>query len=278
MPLTALQHQKAAALQQISMLARPGGMADPAMMKNAVNRMAPLISQWERSDPEFAQLGMLLRRARVKPTPNTLAMVSAQAQRMVSLIRTGLPHRTNRAGEKQVWDPGRGHVTSPMFEKGEPLRTFSPMGWRGSKKYPFGKAFPEKNLIEGLSGLQRPGFLTGLGLFGKGGPAPSPSPPPPKELTPADVPGGPPGDKPPETLEEAFAFCDAQPTPGEQDICRSQVAAAAGLDAGPGRRRRSKKPLVVGIFILLLGGAGLMMFLKRKKSKKEGSPKRKCRV
>ena len=158
MPLTALQHQKAAALQQISALAHPGGMADPAMMKNAVNRMAPLISQWERSDPEFAQLGMLLRRARVKPTPNTLAMVSAQAQRMVSLLRTGLPHRTNRAGEKQVWDPGRGHVTSPMFEEGEPLRTFSPMGWRGSKKYPFGKAFPE----EGFSGIQRPGFLAGF--------------------------------------------------------------------------------------------------------------------
>ena len=161
MPLTALQHQKAAALQQISSLSYPSGMADPAMMKSAVNRMIPLISQWERSDPEFSQLGILLRRARVKPTPNTLAAVSAQAQRMVSILRTGLGHRTNRAGEKQVWDPGRGHVTSPLFEEGEPVRTFSPMGWRGSKKYPFGKAFPEKNLIEGLSGIQRPGFLAG---------------------------------------------------------------------------------------------------------------------
>jgi hypothetical protein len=43
------------------------------------------------------------------------------------------------------------------------------MGWRGSQKYPFGKAFPEKNVIEGWGDLNEfsmtkvKGALLGLG-------------------------------------------------------------------------------------------------------------------
>jgi hypothetical protein len=51
-----------------------------------------------------------------------------------------------------------------MFEEGEPARTFSPMGWRGSKKYPFGKAFPENNL-EGLSGGIPTKYLIGAAVL-----------------------------------------------------------------------------------------------------------------
>lgn len=36
-----------------------------------------------------------------------------------------------------------GWYSTPLDDSKEPLRTFSPQGWRGSRKYPFGKAFSD---------------------------------------------------------------------------------------------------------------------------------------
>ena len=154
MPLTASEHQKISALQQI---ANTVGQAqsvagNQAILQNVVNNALSRISQWERSDPEFQELAIWLRRARVDPAPHVLSNIAGQVQRMVSLVRGGLGYRTNAAGEKVIWDPIRGMVSSPMFEEGEPITPQSVYGWRGSKKYPFGKAFPEKNLIESYDG------------------------------------------------------------------------------------------------------------------------------
>lgn len=171
MPLTASEHQKISALQQI---ANTVGQAqsvagNQAILQNVVNNALSRISQWERSDPEFQELAIWLRRARVDPAPHVLSNIAGQVQRMVSLVRGGLGYRTNAAGEKVIWDPIRGMVSSPMFEEGEPITPQSVYGWRGSKKYPFGKAFPEKNLIEGY---EIPGndaikyvILAGLAVF-----------------------------------------------------------------------------------------------------------------
>lgn len=171
MPLTASEHQKISALQQI---ANTVGQAqsvagNQAVLSNVVNNALSRISQWERSDPEFQELAIWLRRARVDPAPHVLSNIAGQVQRMVSLVRGGLGYRTNKAGEKVIWDPIRGMVSSPMFEEGEPITPQSVYGWRGSKKYPFGKAFPEKNLIEGYA---IPGnkaikyiILAGLAIF-----------------------------------------------------------------------------------------------------------------
>lgn len=149
--LTAQEHQKIAALQQIANLVGQAQSVagNQQVLNNIINSSLPLISQWERSDPEFAELAIQMRRARSGMSPHYLMNIAGQAQRMISLVRGGLGYKVNREGEKVIWDPIRGNVTSPMFEENEPIRTFSPMGWRGSKKYPFGKAFPEKNLIEG---------------------------------------------------------------------------------------------------------------------------------
>ena len=120
-----------------------------AVLNRVINNLLPQISMWERSDPEFTELAIQMRRARSGNSPHHLMNIAGQAQRMISLVRGGLGYKVNKEGEKVIWDPIRGMVTSPLFEEDEPIRTFSPMGWRGSKKYPFGKAFPEKNLIEG---------------------------------------------------------------------------------------------------------------------------------
>jgi len=36
-----------------------------------------------------------------------------------------------------------GWSSTPLDNPNEPLRTFSHSGWQGSRKYPFGKAFPD---------------------------------------------------------------------------------------------------------------------------------------
>lgn len=155
--LTAAEHQKIAALQQIANMVgqMQSVQGHPGVTQNVVQNLLPLVSQWERSDPEFAELAIWLRQANAAgpqgPPPHVVSNIAGQAQRMLAMIRTGLPYRTNAAGERIVWDPVRGNVTSPMFEPGEEIRPNSPYDWRGSKKYPFGKAFPDWNLIEGWS-------------------------------------------------------------------------------------------------------------------------------
>lgn len=167
MALTALEHQKIAALQQIANLVGQAQSVsgNPNVQRNVVNNLLPLIARWERSDPEFQELAIWLRRARTDGAPHVMMNVAGQAQRMISLIRGGLGYRVNREGEKVIWDPVRGNVTSPLFEKDEPVRIFSHMGWRGSKKYPFGKPFPEKNLIEGYTTAKSWNVLLAAGLL-----------------------------------------------------------------------------------------------------------------
>jgi hypothetical protein len=156
MPLTASDHLKISALQQIANMVgqMQSVQGNPAVSANVVNNLLPLIQQFESSDPEFQELGIWLRQARAAgpqgPPPHVVANIAGQAQRMIALIRTGLPYRTNEWGERTQWDPVRGHVSSPLFEEGEPLRPNSVYDWRGSKKYPMGKAFPDWNVIEGF--------------------------------------------------------------------------------------------------------------------------------
>jgi len=153
MPLTASEHQKISALQQISRLVSQAQSVagNQQVLTNIVNSAAPLIQKWERSDPEFAQLGILLRQARMASpgNPTAFASLAGQVQRMIGIVRGSLAPRVNAAGEKVIWDPVRGLVSSPMFEAGEPLTPQSVYGWRGSKKYPMGKAFPDYLSIEG---------------------------------------------------------------------------------------------------------------------------------
>jgi hypothetical protein len=155
MPLTASDHLKISALQQVANMVgqMQSVQGNPQVAANVVNNLLPLIQQFESSDPEFQELGIWLRQARAAgpqgPPPHVIANIAGQAQRMIALVRTGLPYRTNAAGERVIWDPIRGLVSSPLFEEGEPVRPNSVYDWRGSKKYPFGKAFPDWNLIEG---------------------------------------------------------------------------------------------------------------------------------
>lgn len=160
MPLTASEHQKISALQQIANLVGQAQSVagNQAVLQNVINSSLPLISQWERSDPEFQELAIQMRRARVDPAPHNLMNIAGQAQRMIAMVRGVSPVRRDWEGDPVVWDPIRGSVTSPMFDPNEPVRTFSPGGWRGSKKHPWGKAFPTKNMIEGLGDY---GSITG---------------------------------------------------------------------------------------------------------------------
>ena len=169
MPLTAGEHQKVAALQQIANLVSQAASVagNPNVLNNVINNTLPLITQWERSDPEMGQLARLLRRARVDKSPHIFSNILGQVQRMINIVRTGLPYRLDpQYGLKTQYDFIRGHVTSPLFEKGEPVRTYSHMGWRGSKKFPFGLPFPQKNVIEGWD---RPSI--GYGAYGEEGTA-----------------------------------------------------------------------------------------------------------
>jgi hypothetical protein len=152
MPLTAAEHQKISALQQIANLVGQASRVagNPAVLNNVINNTLPMILQWERSDPEMGELARWLRRARVDKSPHVFSNIMGQVQRMLALVRTGLPYRTDpQYGLRTQWDPIRGHVSSPLFDKDEPVRTYSHMGWRGSKKFPFGLPFPQKNVIEG---------------------------------------------------------------------------------------------------------------------------------
>ena len=155
MPLTASDHLKISALQQVANMVgqMQSVQGNPQVASNVVNNLLPLIQQFESSDPEFQELGIWLRQARAAgpagPPPHVISNIAGQAQRMIAQVRGGLPYKTNAAGERVVWDPVRGNVTSPLFEEGEPLRPNSVYDWRGSKKYPMGKAFPDAWSIEG---------------------------------------------------------------------------------------------------------------------------------
>ena len=165
---TAAEQLKISALQQIANMVGQlqSVQGNPGVTANIVNNLLPIIQQFESSDPEFQQLGILLRQARaggpLGPSPDIVANLAGQAQRMLALLRTGLPYKVNAAGERVVWDPIRGDVTSPLFEEGERLRPNSVYDWRGSKKYPMGKAFPDVWSIEGIDAPSSKWLLVGV--------------------------------------------------------------------------------------------------------------------
>jgi len=152
MPLTASEHQKIGALQTIANLVGQAQSVsgNQAVLRNVVNNALSQISQWERSDPEFQELAIWLRRARVDSSPHVIMNIAGQAQRMIAMVRGGLPYRTDpQYGLKMQWDPVRGNITSPVFEEDEPITPHSAYGWRGSKKFPFGLPIPQWNVVEG---------------------------------------------------------------------------------------------------------------------------------
>jgi len=53
---------------------------------------------------------------------------------------TNVTKKGEKSGDTLRWGV-YGWYSSPVDDPNEPLRVFSPQGWRGSKKYPFGKAF-----------------------------------------------------------------------------------------------------------------------------------------
>jgi len=55
------------------------------------------------------------------------------------------------------WTP-QGYQQTALDMEGEPLRTYSPYGVRGSQKYPFGKAFKEAWEIDGWDHHLTPGL------------------------------------------------------------------------------------------------------------------------
>lgn len=154
MPLTASEHQKISALQQIANLVGQAQSVsgNQAVLRNIVNNALNLIGPWQRSDPEFQELAIWLRRARVDSSPHVIMNIAGQAQRMIARVRGVSPVKLDWEGDPVVWDAVRGSVSSPLFDPNEPVRMYSHMGWRGSQKHPWGKAFPTKNMIEGLDG------------------------------------------------------------------------------------------------------------------------------
>lgn len=50
--------------------------------------------------------------------------------------------RKDSRGDPIRWNV-YGWISTPLDDPNEPLRTYSVYGWAGSKKYPFGKPFPD---------------------------------------------------------------------------------------------------------------------------------------
>lgn len=166
--MTGTDHQKTAALHQVARLVRQGqSMAgDQKMLQRVINKTLPLIKRWERSDPEFGKLAILLRTARIDMSPHVQMNIAAQVNSMLDSVGSSLSVRKNNRGEAVMWDPDRGNVTSPRFEPGDKITLLSPYdSWRGSNKYPFGKAFPEWNRLDGIDIAK---CLPGLWLLGLG--------------------------------------------------------------------------------------------------------------
>jgi hypothetical protein len=168
--LTAAQHQKISALQQIANLVSQAQSVagNQAVLQNVVNSSLPLIRQWERSDPEFTQLAIYLRQARVAAGPQARANLVSQVNRMIMGVQGQLGPEINYQGDTVRWDPIYGKRSSPLYDPKEPVRSYSHMGWRGSQKYPMGIPFPTKNVIEGYDGSQKKfplGILLVIGMI-----------------------------------------------------------------------------------------------------------------
>lgn len=151
--LTALEHQKIAALAQVANLVSQAASVahELSVLQTVANNCLSLISQWERNDPDFSELAILLRRAKVSPSPDVMNSIIGLVNRIVNKVQIEIPSKRNYQGDIQKWDPIRGVVTSPIYENSEPVRSFSPGGdWRGSKKYPFGKPIPTWNEMGGV--------------------------------------------------------------------------------------------------------------------------------
>lgn len=165
--LTAEDHQKISALQQVANMVSQmqSVQGNPGVTSRVVQNSLSIIAPFMNSDPEFQELGIWLRQANAAgpngPPPHVISNIAGQVQRMISIVRGGLPYSVNEYGERTIYDPVGGMVSSPLFEKGEPLTPQSVYGWRGSRRYPFGRAFKEVwNNFDNYP--KRPGNIKGI--------------------------------------------------------------------------------------------------------------------
>ena len=151
MVLTALEHQKVAALRQVATLVSQAASiaGNQQVLNNIVGPSLAVIQPFESSDPEFTSLAILLRQASVSTSPQTMTDLIAQVNSMSDSIEEKIGPSKNSQGDPVRWSPIYGKVTSPLYDPKEPVRTYSPHGWRGSQKYPFGRAFPDQFTVEG---------------------------------------------------------------------------------------------------------------------------------
>lgn len=168
--LTASDYQKIAAVQQVANLVNQAASVagNQQVLNNIVGPSLAVIQPFESSDPEFTSLAILLRQASVSTSPQTLTDLIAQVNSMADSIEEKIPQRLNYQGDPVRYSPIYGKVTSPLFDPNEPVRTYSPYGWRGSQKYPFGRAFPDRWSIEGLETPSKFGLLLLAAALGVG--------------------------------------------------------------------------------------------------------------
>lgn len=167
MTLSAEEHQKIAVLQQAARLVSQAASVahNPEVLKNVANNLLPLVERYQGQDPRFTELAILLRQARVSTSPHTLYEIIGAVNSMTDEVQMKLPERKNAAGERVAWDPIRGNYTSPRFEQNEPVTLMTAYDdWRGSKKHPYGKAFPDWNSMMGVE-EDKNLFWVGLGLL-----------------------------------------------------------------------------------------------------------------
>lgn len=149
--LSANEHRKIAALRQVaSLVSQATSVAgNQQVLNNIIGPSLSVIQPFESSDPEFTSLAILLRQAGVSTSPQTMTDLIAQVNSMADSIEEKIGPSKNSQGDPVRWSPIYGKVTSPLYDPKEPIRTYSPHGWRGSQKYPFGRAFPDQFSIEG---------------------------------------------------------------------------------------------------------------------------------
>lgn len=116
--------------------------------------------------------GLLIHARAANDAAQNLKLTTTATDAMYQLALIELLKAEKVAEPKQRQVSALGEMMYPVSP--EPLRTFSPYGWRGSKQFPFGKPIPELNRIEGLSELNNSvkavsviilGLLLGTGFY-----------------------------------------------------------------------------------------------------------------
>lgn len=159
MPLSPEEHQKIAVLSQVAALVSQAASVagNQHVLTNVSYSLLPLVDQW-RSDPNFVELGILLRQAAISNTPSGLNDLIAFVNGMMDKFDDRL-QQNNEVFKLPVDENGNSYKwnaqfakrqTSPLYDPKEPVRTYSHMGWQGSQKYPFGIAFQNQWTMSGF--------------------------------------------------------------------------------------------------------------------------------